>query len=315
MLCRATACRGPAPAQHPQGAVRPRYVELFRVGVHGASWRSGVNRTWPSLRRHCWPRGPATGVGRDCVVATASLGWKPSGKNKLGWSLVPNFADVDSAESMRIAADVLDDLAVARDIISDVPKDPGGPLDRRSAIIWAGCCSAKTGAGLADRAGCGHHPVRPVRAPVRGGRARGANPQLRVTIGTDYLIRPDVTVSLARVRTASGLPCCTRGVVQVDDPLRPGAEHPARVPADDPAPPGPAAAPGHGHRRAAADPAGVHRRGTGEVDAACHHIAYDAMAASVAGTANSEQADAWHEVTGQRRVLSYELLAGTLASW
>jgi hypothetical protein len=39
------------------------------------------------------------------------------------------------------------------------------------------------------------------------------------------------------------------------------------------------------------------------------------MAASVAGLAHSEQADAWHEVTGQRRVLSYELLAGTLASW
>ncbi|HEY7881603.1 MAG TPA: hypothetical protein VID31_12190, partial [Streptosporangiaceae bacterium] len=62
--------------------------------------------------------------------ATALLGWKPSGKNKLGWALVPNFADVDSAESMRIAADVLDHLAVPRDIISDVPKDPGGPLEQ-----------------------------------------------------------------------------------------------------------------------------------------------------------------------------------------
>jgi hypothetical protein len=39
------------------------------------------------------------------------------------------------------------------------------------------------------------------------------------------------------------------------------------------------------------------------------------MAASVATTANPEQADAWHEVTGQRRVLSYELLVDTLASW
>jgi hypothetical protein len=39
------------------------------------------------------------------------------------------------------------------------------------------------------------------------------------------------------------------------------------------------------------------------------------MAASVAGLANSEQADAWREVTGQRRVLSYELLVDTLASW
>ena len=86
------------------------------------------------------------------------------------------------------------------------------------------------------------------------------------------------------------------------------------MPADDPASPGPAA-----HLvTVTAEPLPTRlasiARGTGEVDAV-YHIAYDAMAASVAGLANSEQADAWHEVTGQRRVLSYELLAGTLASW
>ena len=55
-------------------------------------------------------------------------------------------------------------------------------------------------------------------------------------------------------------------------------------------------------------------RGTGEVDAV-YDIAFDAMAASVAAHANAEQADAWREVTGQRRVLSYALLLDTLASW
>jgi hypothetical protein len=35
----------------------------------------------------------------------------------------------------------------------------------------------------------------------------------------------------------------------------------------------------------------------------------------VTANANPEQADAWREVTGQRRVLSYELLIDTLASW
>jgi hypothetical protein len=55
-------------------------------------------------------------------------------------------------------------------------------------------------------------------------------------------------------------------------------------------------------------------RGTGEVDAV-YHIAHDALAASVAEFANAEQAEAWREVTGQRRVLSYELLVSTLASW
>ena len=53
-------------------------------------------------------------------------------------------------------------------------------------------------------------------------------------------------------------------------------------------------------------------RGTGEVDAV-YHIAYDAMAASVARHANPEQKDAWREVTRQRRVLSYEVLADTIA--
>src|SRR5712672_3048993 len=59
------------------------------------------------------PGGPGSG-NVTAPFATALLGWKPSGKNKLGWALVPNFADVDSAESMRIAAGVLDHLAVTR---------------------------------------------------------------------------------------------------------------------------------------------------------------------------------------------------------
>ena len=62
--------------------------------------------------------------------AAGLLGWKPSGKNKLAWPLVPNFADVDNAESMRIAAGVLDELGVDRGTASDVPKDPGGPLEQ-----------------------------------------------------------------------------------------------------------------------------------------------------------------------------------------
>jgi hypothetical protein len=55
-------------------------------------------------------------------------------------------------------------------------------------------------------------------------------------------------------------------------------------------------------------------RGTGEVDAV-YHVAYDAMAASVADLANTEQAEAWREVVGQRRVLSYDVLLRTLISW
>jgi hypothetical protein len=55
-------------------------------------------------------------------------------------------------------------------------------------------------------------------------------------------------------------------------------------------------------------------RGTGEVDAV-YHVAFDAVNASVTENANAEQQEAWREVVGQRRLLSYEFLAGTLASW
>ena len=132
--------------------------------------------------------------------ATTLLGWKPSGKNKLGWTLVPNFADVDSAESMRIAAGVLDQLAVARDSVSDVPKDPGGPLEQAVCdhLGWVlqrmdpeRGWRIERGAVITRFDQYAH--LSEVDALVR------ANPQLRVTVGTDYLIRPDVTVSLARV--------------------------------------------------------------------------------------------------------------------
>src|SRR5215510_13097914 len=76
----------------------------------------------------------------NAPFATALAGWKASAKNKLAWPLVPNAADVDSAESMRIAAGVLDALGVARNVTSDVPKDPGGPLEQAVCDHLRGRC-------------------------------------------------------------------------------------------------------------------------------------------------------------------------------
>jgi hypothetical protein len=261
---------------------------------------------------------PAAGWSENVTAsfATALLGWKPSTKNKLGWALVPNFADVDSIESVRIAAGVLDQLAVARDAVSDVPKDPGAPLEQAVCddLGWLLQRRAPDRGWRIERGAVitrfdQYAHLREVHALVR------ANPELRVTVGMDYLIRPDVTVSLARVRTASGLPPLHAAVsckwtirsdrvqnirhecLQMIRHRRGRQPHLVTVTAE-PLP----------SRLASI------ARGTGEVDAV-YHIAYDAMAASVAGLANAEQADAWHEVTGQRRVLSYELLVDTLASW
>ncbi len=247
--------------------------------------------------------------------ATGLLGWKPSSKNKAGWSLVPNFADVDNAESIRIAAGVLDALGVLRTVGPAVPSAPGGPLEQAVCDDLA--------ADLARR-----HPDR--RWLVSRGRVITrfdqyahlsevdalvcANPQLRITVGMDYLIRPDVTVGLGEVETASGLPplhaaISCKWTIRSDRVQnirheclqmirhRRGRPHLVTVTAE-PLP----------SRLASI------ARGTGEVDAV-YHVAYDAMSASVAANANADQAEAWREVTGQRRVLSYEFLAVTLAAW
>jgi NgoMIV restriction enzyme len=222
----------------------------------------------------------------NAPFATALAGWKASGKNRLGWALVPNAADVDSTESMRIAAGVLDALGVSREITSAVPKDPGGPLEQ----------------AVCDQ----------LRAALPGyGTGRD---WLIISLGMDYLIKPDVTVGLAGVRTGSGLPPLHAAIsckwtirsdrvqnirhecLQMIRHRRGRQPHLVTVTAE-PLP----------SRLASI------ARGTGEVDAV-YHIAYDAMAASVTEHANPEQRDAWREVTRQRRVLSYAVLAETLAS-
>lgn len=248
--------------------------------------------------------------------ARSLLGWKPSAKNKLGWPLVPNFADVDNAESMRIAAGVLDELAVARDVPSDVPKDPGGPLEQavrehlgrvlpqlhpdRSWVVARGAIITQF-----DQ----YAHLSKVDELVR------ANPELRITIGMDYLIRPDVTVALAGLATGSGLPPLHAAIsckwtirsdrvqnirhecLQMIRHRRGRQPHLVTVTAE-PLP----------SRLASI------ARGTGEVDAV-YHVAYGALDTSVIANANPDQKEAWREVVGQRRLLSYELLVETLASW
>jgi hypothetical protein len=254
--------------------------------------------------------------------ATALLGWKASAKNRLDWALVPNAADVDSAESMRIAAGVLDALGVARNETSAVPKDPGGPLeqavyeDLRSALAGRGALAGRSaardwlvGRGTMITRFDQYAHLKEVHALVR------ARPELRISVGMDYLIKPDVTVGLAGVRTGSGLPPLHAAIsckwtirsdrvqnirhecLQMIRHRRGRQPHLVTVTAE-PLP----------SRLASI------ARGTGEVDAV-YHVAYDAMVASVAAHANPEQSDAWREVTGQRRVLSYDLLVDTLASW
>src|SRR5262249_28224202 len=252
----------------------------------------------------------------NAPFATALDGWKASAKNKLAWPLVPNAADVDSAEAMRIAAGVLDALGVARNVTSDVPKDPGGPLEQAVCDHLRGALPGyRTGHDWLIRRGqliTGFDQY----AHLKEGHALvRASPQLRISVGMDYRIKPEVTVGVAGGGTGTGLPPLHAAIsckwtirsdrvqnirhecLQMIRHRRGRQPHLVTVTAE-PLP----------SRLASI------ARGTGEVDAV-YHIAYDALMASVAANANPEQADASRERTGQRRLLSSELLVDTLASW
>lgn len=249
------------------------------------------------------------------VFATALLGWKSSPKNKLGWSFVPNCADVDNAESIRIAGGMLDQLAVPRHTASDVPAKPGGPLERHVRDdLAAALPGARNRPWIVASGGLitgfdQYAHLREVDKLVR------ASPELRITIGVDYLIKPDVTVAIGGAPTASGRPplhaaISCKWTIRSDRVQNIRHEYLQMI----------------RHRRGrqphlvtvTAEPlpsrlASI-ARGTGEVDAV-YHIAYDALAASVAENGNAQQRSAWNEVTGQRRLLSYDLLVETLAGW
>jgi hypothetical protein len=248
--------------------------------------------------------------------ARSLLGWKRSTKNKLGWKLVPNCADVDSAESLRLAAGMLDALGVRRNVRSQVPTNPGGPLEqgvrmdllvalpqldpRRQWVVQAGGL-------ITDFAQYAH--LNDVDALVR------ANPELRVAIGRDYVIKPDVTVGLVDLDVLGTSPflhavVSCKWTIRSDRVQNIRHEYGQMI----------------RHRRGrqphliavTAEPlpsrlASI-ARGTGEVDAV-YHIAYDALADAVSESANDEQRDAWEECVGQRRLLPYGVLAETLARW
>lgn len=256
------------------------------------------------------------------AFATHLLGWKKSPvtdgkpKNKLDWAFVPNCADVDSAESLRLAAGMLDNLEVVRGFPSAVPYSPGGPLEQLVEEDLA----AELPALAPER-----------RWDVRRGqivasfaqyehlnevdRLVSANPELRVTIGKDYLIKPDITIGLHDLSTLGRKPFLHAAIsckwtIRSDRVQNIRHEFNQMI----------------RHRRGrqphlvtiTAEPlpsrlASI-ARGTGEVDAV-YHIALEALGAAVDADGNDEQVDAWQECIGQKRLLSYRDMVETIAAW
>ena len=147
-----------------------------------------------------------------------------------------------------------------------------------------------------------------------------AQPELRVTIGMDYLIKPDVTVGISPdfeldYEDEDWAPFL-HAVVSCKWTIRSDRVQNIR----------------HEfgqmirHRRGrqphlvtlTAEPLPTRlasiARGTGEVDAT-YHVAFDALAATVADVGNAAQREAWDECVEQKRLLPYSDLPDTFARW
>lgn len=253
----------------------------------------------------------------NASFATKLLGWKP-GKTRL----VPNTADTDNAASLIISGTVLDMLGVPRGIPTGVidPKS-GRPLELAVAE------SLRTDLPRYD-----HErewriydvPV-PISNFIQYSHLKEVDSvvekslQLRLTLGRDYLIKPDVAVGLPG-RHPGDLPFLHASIsckwtIRSDRVQNIRHENNQMI----------------RHRRerlphlvtVTAEPLPSRlvsiARGTGEVDAV-YHIAYGAMDSAIRdlakqGKIQRAQLAAWEECTGLGRVRPYDDLAPTLARW
>jgi len=251
------------------------------------------------------------------IFVRSLLGWKSSSTNKLGWDRVPNNADIDNRESLQLSAVILESLSAhAGQALPLPPPSPGALLEeavridlareleaRDNSRHW----TARRGAPVTDYSQYVHL--------LHLNQLVVDNPTLSVTIGQDYLIRPDVLIGLEDVPTINGLPLLHAAVsckwtIRSDRVQNIRHENNQMV----------------RHRRGrqphlvavTVEPLpsrlAAIARGTGEVDAV-YHVAHDELDAAVQASNNTRQQSAWEEITGQGRLLNYNLLAEHLASW
>ncbi|MTK05028.1 NgoMIV family type II restriction endonuclease [Micromonospora sp. CP22] len=262
--------------------------------------------------------------------ATNLLGWKKSPmkdgrpSNKRRWRWVPNSADVDNAESLDLAAALLTSLGLAdpnldlpRAATADPPPQNPGVVLENSVLAY-----------LKERL--------PILDPYRSwlverGReityfaqyrhllgvteAIAQDPNLRVTIGTDYLIKPDVTVAQLGTPTFNQQPwlhaaIACKWTIRSDRVQNIRHENNNMI----------------RHRRGrlphlvtvTAEPlpsrlASI-ARGTGEVDVT-YHIAFAELDQAVSASSNQGQKNAWSEVVGQGRLRDFKFIADDLEQW
>ena len=253
----------------------------------------------------------------DPEFARRILGWKHS----RGGLLVANIADSASETSRSISSHMLAVLGVAEGLATGAPDTASGrPLETEVAL--------DLGRDLASRDSSRAMQVLDTPGDVsnyvqyshlkRVDELSKASPELRITLGTDYLIKPDVVVVLpgreGELPFLHAVISC-KWTIRSDRVQNIRHEYNLLV----------------RHRRerlphlvtVTAEPMPTRlaaiARGTGEVDAT-YHVAFHALDDSLRhlsanGTLPLEQLDAWNEVVGQGRVRPYSELAATLLRW
>jgi hypothetical protein len=253
----------------------------------------------------------------NAPFAAQLLGWKPA-----RGGFMPNTADTASVASMALAEGILDELGVEHGAASGIKNlQSGRPLELAVAKHLADHLPEfdTSRNWIIDVA---NHPItaylqythlKKVDELVR------ESAELRTTLGTDYIIRPDVVVAIPPRHP--GEPPFMHAAISCKWTIRSDRVQNIRHENNQMI----------RHRRerlphlitVTAEPLpsrlAAIARGTGEVDAV-YHIAFRALNATVDRLAadhrlSQEQIDAWHEVTGQGRVRPYSDLAQTLALW
>jgi hypothetical protein len=235
-----------------------------------------------------------------------------------GWRtdkpLVPNCADIDSAQSSVISEALLRFLAIS----PGAPPPPKNPGDQLEILVAEQLQDALPNLDpkrqWVSSKGKSIEHYEQYRHLKTIDTLVAENPTLRTTLGRDYRIKPDVTVALSR-QQPTGSPFL-HAAISCKWTIRSDRVQNVRHEFNQMS----------RHRRGrqphlvtvTAEPLPSRlvsiARGTGEVDA-IYHIAFDAMNYAVLAVGNAEQKSAWEECVQQQRILPYSTLANTLATW
>lgn len=251
----------------------------------------------------------------NAPFATGLLGWRRLEKTG---TLVPNNADSDSNTSKLLAKHVLEALGVEPDVVLPDTPDSLGP-----ALEHAVCDHLRTTLPAVSPEQTWHVDHKKKVADFaqyehldRVAAAVRENATLRVDLGRDYLIKPDVTVGITRPATEIAIRPHLHAAVSCKWTIRSDRVQNVR----------------HEflqmirHRRGrlphlvvvTAEPmpsriASI-ARGTGEADA-IYHIAFEPLKTAVADIGSRRQLDDLNEIIEQGRLLPYEMLLPTLSNW